>query len=377
MNKEDDDLRRLRNSRGMLESFEQKIRSYLTTDISLSNSLHPAGVNSVLLGSPTGEDVRYSRSKSLFNPIRESRKLSEQESKLKRRLDQTRRRAEASPGSKKPSLRDIDAPKQIAVCNRRSDYRDPGHAGVKAGKGRYALVSNLIGKETVLYENRLDYYNQKIKSQEEEIALLYRELELAKEGSQYVDQYSLPPSLEHKYNMIKYRGKLPGKEKKKTKEENMLVEENSPVKSKKSQQKIINTNTKSENRPISSYSGSVAATANPVASLVGSGVFNFAGQNPSNRTIAKKEPKLGPKKSSSSRTKKSKGKQGESSWNQAIPGAHRTDLSKVDSDPFTKGSVQILNRAKSKETAEGSHKSAGRVDGAVLNPILNLINSFR
>lgn len=375
--KEDDDIRRLRKSRGMIESFEHRIKSYLTTDVSFTSAVLPNTAATVLMVSPTRIGDRNSRCRSLVNPIGESRRLSEQEFNLKRRINQSKKQVTFSPASLRPSIRSDEAVRQIATCNRRSDYRDASHMESKAGKGRYSLVSNLIAKESMAYESRMDHYSQVIQNQEDEIKLLYRELDMVKQASQYVDEYSLPPEIEHKYNMIKYRGKIPSREGKNEKGKNILVEENSPKKSKKSSKAGLDVLGQYMNDPASSVSGSLAPTINPLAAMIGSGLFNAAGLKSSNRTIQKRDPSKASKIGSSSRSKKPKPKAADKSMNLAIPGAHRSDISRVDSDPFTKKSVQILNRAKSRETIEDSHKSTGRVDKAVLNPILNLINSFR
>lgn len=372
----DDDIRRLRKSRGMIESFEHRIKSYLTTDVSFTSAMLPNAGASVLIGSPIRIGDRNSRCRSLVNPIGESRRLSEQEFNLKRRIN-PKKQVTFLPASIRPSIRSDKAVRQIATCNRRSDYRDASHMESKAGKGRYSLVSNLIAKESLAYESRMDHYSQVIQNQEDEIKLLYRELDMVKQSSQYVDEYSLPPGIEHKYNMIKYRGKIPSREGKNEKGKNILVEENSPKKSKKSSKAGLDVLGQYINDPASSVSGSLAPTINPVASMIGSGLFNAAGLKSSNRTIQKRDPSKASKIGSSSRSKKPKPKPADKSMNLAIPGAHRSDISLVDSDPLTKKSVQILNRAKSRETIEDSHKSIGRVDKAILNPILNLINSFR
>lgn len=367
------DMARLNQSREMLDGLENRIKSYLSVDTSSSTMLPPGAMQSLMFASHDVNDYQFTRNKSNLNPITHSRKLSEKEYKLKRRVDSFAKQSNGSGIPRPPSVRDFDAPSRIMEMNRRSDYKENSQTSFKPNSKKYAFISKLLTAETVAYENRIEFFRQLLKKQESEISKLKEELEQAKKTSMLEDQYALPPSLESKYLLIKYRGNVPKLK--------FDEKDSRPSLSDQNSQKITNKSVqfedlakKSWKKAPKSLKSCMLPTA-PVHSELSTRSKNKRVKSRPKRTLSSG---IGIKlKSNASYTapkQSSRGNSGKQAKRTEV-NAHQLDFVGLEKDRLVKDSMSVLSRARTQ--IQNSQRSRPKEDDPILNPILNLINSFR
>ena len=191
-----DDLKILEHSKSMLEGFQKKLKSHLDNDQSASNFSQYF----------TDTDA-YSTNKIQTKPknvFKETRSLSEQ---MRRRFLTRQKDASLRPQSIATNEEDII--KKIVDTNRvyipSASIQDLGYSQVVKKSLPYS-VSKQIAQEKIMYEKRIEEYRDIMRKQEEEIKTLQKELEIAMRNSSIKDEYSLPDSLEEKLKSIRRKG---------------------------------------------------------------------------------------------------------------------------------------------------------------------------
>ena len=369
----EEDMDRLKRSRGMLEGMESKIKTYLSIDLSGSTMLPPVAAQSGLIAKSDIHESPFARSKSFINPITETRKLGEKEYNLKRKLDSFQRQSTTSNCPKPPSVRDFDAPSKIMQLNRRSDYQLTPQNSSRKSNRKYTFLSKLIATETVTFENRIEFFKQMLKSQEQEIRKLTEELEQTKKTSALNDDYALPPSLEGKYMLIKFRGKPPKTVKEGKPKKPVLIEENSEKNVNRSvhfadPQKGTPPNASKSIRDIL-----LGKTSQPSSKL---NLSTHKKPKSSNRRGSSKDKNSkSTKKKSKSKSRQSSAAKNDKSNSKHGKGLPPLNIPTVENDPLVKDAASVISKAKMH--SQSSHRSNSKGASKLLNPILNLIDSFR
>lgn len=195
----DEDLRLLEQSKNMLEGFHKKIRSHFDLDRSASNFSNYF----------TDTDGAYSAKPPTAatgpNLFREARSMSDH---MRRRFIAKQREERSRPPEQKPQT---DIVQRIVESNRASVHAEPDEQSLPPPR-RVPLysVSKQISLEHIAYERRIDEYQEIIANQQKEIEDLRASLAAAMQDSQLQNDYSLPPSLENKLVAIRSRGLLTG-----------------------------------------------------------------------------------------------------------------------------------------------------------------------
>ena len=188
-------MRVLEKSKHMLEGFQKKIRSHFEHDQSASNFSQyftdTDGAFSVKPQTAPGQNL-----------FREARSMSDH---MRRRLVAKQREEQARPPAPKAEDQIVQ---RIVESNRASVRQDSNgrQPGFPQARPPLFSVTKQISSEHIAFERRIDEYQELIARQQREIEELRKTLAAAMQESQLASDFALPPTLEAKLQAIRSRG---------------------------------------------------------------------------------------------------------------------------------------------------------------------------
>lgn len=227
---DENNCKSLENSKLMLNGFENRLRSYFSTDNSLTQGTvggyipqeypnltqrRPAQAHSGLdlCSSPSKNfdlDRHYAKpeltSPNLFTA-----------SRMKSELNQSLLRKASAERSKLSQVQPPISPSEEEVLKivsnnkvwvKGADSNEISSLRAVCPVANYSLVTKQITAETQMYEKRLQEYRLIVSQQEKEMKELEEQLFQIKQESEYIDEYSVPKTLEKALLRVHYRGKL-------------------------------------------------------------------------------------------------------------------------------------------------------------------------